>query len=248
MTQEQKLALLQEFTQQVYLTIFNRRIKDITSAAGIEEIEKVVIWCNLFLDELEQETDPDGMPINWIYLRENDKEIGTIAAPTDTFDLPTGALRPVADPDRPLYIAHDGAAVSIWDVVDPNQITKRNDYYTRPQRVTYVNQKLVFSRRLNDTEIDGTVYADIVNRFTRLVYDTSEGHNVDLFALPVPRQLLVLGTAKNASLPDIVQGGLSPSYAQKFSALLDGHKAANMQSSEADEAVTDDHSGIGGVW
>ena len=93
MTEQQKLALLQQYTQQVYLAIYNRRIKDITNAAGIEEIEKAVIWTNLFLDELEMETDPDGMPINWTYLRENGKEIGTISGVSDTFDLPEGALR-----------------------------------------------------------------------------------------------------------------------------------------------------------
>lgn len=245
MTEEQKLALLQEFTQQVYLTIYNRRIKDITSTAGIEEIEKVVIMCNLFLDELEQETDDDGAPINWLYLREMEAEIGTVSGVSDTFALPAGALRPVANPDRPLTISQDGSAVSIWDVVDPNQITSRNEYYTRPQRVTYVNQVLMFSRRLNDTEIGGTVNADIVNSFTRLVYDPSSEHNVDLLSLPIPRQLLVLGTAKNSSLPDIVQGGLSPSYAQKFGELLKGHKAANMQTADASEAVTDDFSDIG---
>lgn len=248
MTEEAKLALLQEFTQQVYLTIYNRRIDDITDEDGIEEIEKVVIMCNLFLDELERETDNDGAPINWLYLRENAAEIGTIATTTDTFDLPSGALRLVANPDRPLTISQDGSPVSIWDVVDPNLITQRNNYYTRPQRATYVNQKIVFSRLLNDTEIGGTVNADIVDSFPRLVYDASSSHNVDLFDLPIPRQLLVLGTAKNSSLPDIVQGGLSPSFTQKYGDLLAGHKADNMQTSEPGEAVTDDYSDIGGIF
>lgn len=248
MTEEQKLALLQEFAQQVNLAIYNRRLDDITGVDGVEAIEKTVIWVNLLLDELEQETQPDGMPMNWLYLRENDKEIGTIATIADTFDLPDGALRPIANPDRPLYITQDGSAVSLWDMVDPNQITVRNDYYTRPQRATYVNQKIVFSRTLNSTELGGTVYTDIVNSFPRLVYDTSAGHNVELFDLPIPRQLLVLGTAKNASLPDIVQGGLSPSFLQRYADLLNGHKMANMQTADADEAVTDDFSGIGGIW
>jgi len=248
MTEEQKLAQLQEFTQQVYLTIYNRRIDNITDADGLEEVQKVLIYCNLFLDELEQETDPSGFPINWKYLRENDKEIGTIAGVSDTFDLPTGALRLVAVPHRPLHIDQDGTPVSLWDVVDPNFITTRLDYMTGSKRVTYVNQKIVFSRRLEDTEIGGTVNADIVNSFTRLVYDTTGGHNTDLFDLPIPRQLLVLGTAKNASLPDIVQGGLSPSYAQKYAALLEGHKMANMESSGPEEADRDDYSDIGGTW
>lgn len=248
MTEEQKLALLQEFTQQVYLTIFNRRIDDITAEDGIEEIEKVVIYANLFLDELEGETDPSGFPINWKYLRENDKTIGTIAAITDTFDLPAGALRPVANPHRPIHIDQDGTPVSLWDLVDPNFITTRNEYYTRDHRATYVNQKLIFSRDFNDTEMGGTVVGDILNSFTRLVYDAAGGHDVTLFDLPIPRQLLVLGTAKNASLPDIVQGGLSPSYAQKYNALLEGHKLANMDTSDPEEVIAEDYSDIGGVY
>lgn len=233
---------LQDFTQQVYLTLFNRRLDDIEGEDGQEEIAKVIIWCNLFLDELEQEVDVDGTPINWLYLRDNDKEIGTISEATDTFRLPSSALRPIADADRPLFISQDGAIVSTWDVVDPNQITNRHSYALRDQRVTYVKQKLVFSRALNENEIGGTVFADIINKFPPLL-----SNDTSLFDLPIPRQLLVLGTAKNASLPDIVQGGLSPSYAQKYVNLLEGHKAANAQTAVADEAVTDDLSGIGGV-
>lgn len=240
MTNEEKL---QEFAQQVYLTIYGRRIDDVEDEDGVETVEKVKIWCNLFLDELELERDSEGRPINWNYLRENDTEIGTIATSTDTFDLPDGALRLVADEDRPLVIMQDSSIVSVWDVVDPNQITKRNSYgLARDQRVTYVNQKIVFSRSLNETEIDGNIVADVMFSFPRLA-----DNDTSLFDLPIPRQLLVLGTAKNATLPDIVQGGLSPSYSQKYNDLLDGEKMANGQTSVGDEAVTDDFSNIGGV-
>lgn len=240
MTDEQKL---QEFTQQVYLTLNGQRIEDITDEEGVEAVATTIIWCNLLLDELEKEKDPDGTPTNWSYVRENDKTIGTVAAAGDTFDLPAGAMRLVAEEDRPLVIMQDDTVVSIWDVVDPNQITKRNSFTLRTQRVTYANQKIVFARPLNDTEIGGTVKADIVNSFPRLASD-----DTTLFDLPIPRQLLVLGTAKNAVLPDIVQGGLTPSFVQKYADLLDGEKAANMQSSTPDEAVTDDYGGIGGVY
>lgn len=240
MTDKQKL---EQFTQQIYLTVYNRRIDDIEDAEGQEHVAKAIMWANLFLDELEQEVGTDGMPINWTYLRENDKELGTISNPADTFELPANALRLVAEEDRPLIILQDGSAVSIWDVVDPNQITKRNNYSNRDQRVTYVNQKIVFSRPLNDTEVGGTVHTDIVNKFPRLASD-----NTELLSLPIPTQLLVLGTAKNSSLPDIVQGGLSPSYTQKFASLLEGHKMANSQTSVSNEAVTEDYSSIRGVY
>lgn len=242
------LEKLQQFTQQVYLTINNRRLDSLTDEDGLEAVATTVIWCNLFLDELEAELNPDGTPTNWSFLRENDAEIGTIADADDTFDLPAGALRLVAEEDRPLIIMQDGAIVSVWDVVDPDQITSRNRYPSdRDQRVTYVNNKIVFSRTLNETEIGGTVHADIVNIFPRLS-DESGDENADLFDLPIPRQLLVLGTAKNSSLPNIVKGGLSPSFAQKYGNLLEGLKAGNMQTSTANEAVTDDFSNIGGVW
>jgi hypothetical protein len=240
MTDEQKL---QEFTQQVYLTLNGQRIEDITDEEGVEAVANTIIWCNLLLDELEKEKDPDGTPTNWSYIRENDKEIGTIAGISDTFDLPSGALRLVAEEDRPLVIMQDSSTVSTWDVVDPNQITKRNSYSVREQRVTYVNRKVKFSRPFNNTEIGGDIFADIVNSFPRLA-----AADTDLFDLPIPRQLLVLGTAKNAVLPDIVQGGLTPSFVQKYADLLDGEKAANMQSSTPDEAVTDDFSSVGGVY
>ena len=244
MTDEEKL---QQFTQQVYLTINNRRLDDITDEDGVEAVATTTIWGNLFLDELEMERNPDGTILNWNFLRENDAEIGTIAAEDDTFDLPAGALRLVADPDRPLVIMQDGAIVSVWDVVDPDQITRRENfaYSYRDQRVTYVNQKIVFSRTLNETEIGGTIFADIMNSFPRL--DNEAPINVELFDLPIPRQLLVLGTAKNSSLPNIVKGGLSPSFTQKYADLLEGLKMANMSTSTGDEAVTDDFSYIGGV-
>ncbi len=240
MTNEEKV---EEFAQQVYLTIYGRRIDDPTDEDGVEQVAKTLIWCNLFLDELEFEKEPDGTPTNWNFLRENDADLGTVSTATDTFDLPEEALRPIISENRPLVILQDGSVISAWDVVDPNQITRRKGYPLRDQRVTYVNQSLAFSRLLNDTEIGGTVVADIVHKFPRLL-----NTNTDLFDLPVPRQLLVLGTAKNASLPDIVQGGLSPSYAQKYAELLEGLKAANAQSAAADEAVYEDFSYITGVF
>lgn len=244
MTDEEKLQL---FTQQVYLTINNRRLDNITDEDGVEAVATTVIWCNLFLDELEMERNPDGTPCNWNFLRENDAEIGTVVAEDDTFDLPAGALRLVAEEDRPLLIMQDGIIVSTWDVVDPDQITRRDNsiYPSRDQRVTYVNSKIVFSRTLNETEIGGTIFADLMNSFPRL--DGEAPINVETLDLPIPRQLLVLGTAKNSSLPNIVKGGLSPSYTQKYNDLLDGLKMTNGQTSVGDIAVTDDFSNIGGV-
>jgi len=241
------LEQIQAFTQEVNLTIYNRLIVDIGEADGQEAVAKTTIWLNLFLDELAFEKNPDDTPVNWLFLRKNDTEIGEIDEATDTFDLPRDALRLVSEEDRPLYITQDGTVISTWDVVEPDQLTSRNDYINRDNRVSYVGEQIVFSRPLNDTEIGGTIFADVVNKFPQLV-STSGSENVDLFKLPIPRQLLVLGTAKNASLPDIVQGGLSPSYAQKYDNLLEGVKAANMQSAAANQVVVEDYSDITGVY
>lgn len=229
--------LIQEFTQQVYLTIWNRRIEDIEDEDGQEEIAKVIIWCNLFLDELEREAD-------WNFVRENEKELGTAVTGANTLDLFDDDIRKlVVDENRPLVIKQDSSVVSVWDVVDPNQLTRRNNYSDRDQRVTFITQKLVFSRVFNDTEVGGKVCADIINKIPRLATnDTS------LFELPISRQLLVLGTAKNNTLPDIVKGGLSPSYAQKYNDELAKAKMENDKSSLANEAVRDDLSGIAGVY
>lgn len=44
MTNEEKV---EEFAQQVYLTIYGRRIDDPTDEDGVEQIAKTLIWCNL---------------------------------------------------------------------------------------------------------------------------------------------------------------------------------------------------------
>jgi hypothetical protein len=238
------LEKLQAFTQEVYLTINARRLANITDTSGVEAVAVTVIWANLFLDELELERNPDGSILNWNFLRQNDKEIGTISEATDVFNLPGDAIRLIAEEERPLIIMQDGAIISVWDVVDPDQITNRRYATARDQRVTYVNQKIVFSRPLNETEIGGTIFADVMNSFPRL---SQSPINIEVFDLPVPRQLLILGTAKNSSLPNIVKGGLSPSFAQKYSDLLEGLKMGNMQTSVGDEAMTDDYSFIRGV-
>lgn len=234
MTDEERL---QEFVQQVYLTIWNRRIDDITDADGVEEVAKVIIWANLFLDELESEAD-------WNQVRENEKNLGVAVEGANTLDLfDEDILRLVVDENRPLLIKQDSSIISLWDVVDPNQLTNRNIYSERDERVTLINQQLVFSRPFNEMEAGGTIYADIVNKIPRLASD-----NVELFDLPFPRQLLVLGTAKNNTLPDIVKGGLSPSYVQKYGDELEKAKIYNDKSSIANQIVGEDYSGITGVY
>ena len=71
--------------------------------------------------------------------------------------------------------------------------------------------------------------------------------NVKILSIVKPKQLLILGVAKNSTLPDIVQGGLSPSYVQKYNDLLQGAIARNNSSTQADTIDRDNFSNIHGV-
>lgn len=249
MTDEQKI---QKFTQDVFLTRFNRFVDNIptsfatvvsvTDTDALEEIAKTIAWTNMFLDELENETDTDGRPINWSFVREDGVELGEVFEGMTDLELDDDMLRLVVDEERPLTIEFDGTPVSTWEVVGPNQVTKR-PIPAQTDRVSVVNRTIIFSRAFNDTEIGGTIVGDVINNIPRLT--TTDATTIDTV---VPYQLLVLGVAKNATLPDIVQGGLSPSFVQKYADLLEGVKSANQNSSSANELVKDDLSYIGGIF
>lgn len=254
MTDEQ---LIQKFTQDVYLTRYNRFIDEIpttfeeetsvTDTDAIAEIVKTAAWLNMFLDELERETDPDGRPVNWSFVRENDVELGTVTEDMTSLDIDDDdILRLVVDDNRPLTIAFDGTAVSTWEVVSPNQITKRSRT-ALDDRVTVVNRTIIFSRAFKDFEVGGTIIADVINKIPRLVYNDDTKDAAPLNTV-VPYELMVLGVAKNATLPDIVQGGLSPSFVQKYADLLDAVKLENQNSSVADSMARDDNGYIGGIY
>jgi hypothetical protein len=234
---------LRKFAQSVYLTRYNRYIDDITDSDGVDEINKAIDWTNMFLDELMTEVDPEGRPIDWYFLRQNDVEIGVISNANQTFDLPDGVLRIVIDEFRPLVISQDGASVSEWDVVAPSQLTNRNRYLSSENRVSFVGDQIVFSRPLNDGEIGGTITADVINEPTEMTLT-----NVDILDTVKPKSLLILGVAKNATLPDIVQGGTSPAFAQKYNNLLEGAKARSQASSIPSDASREDFGNIAGIY
>lgn len=244
MTPKQKI---EQFVQDVYLTRYNRFLDSITDTDGVAEIAKTIRWTNMFLDELELETDNDGRPINWNFVRRNNVDFGSIGVANEAFTLTDAGedtRRLVIDENRPLYITQDGSAVSAFDVVDADQITSRRDRTTYDS-VTVLDRALIFSRLFKDTEIGGHLVGDVIDSIPRMVYSdpTYTLGPIDL----VPYQLLVLGVAKNATLPDIVQGGTSPSYVQKYGDLLLMAKAENAASSTGDELVREDLSHIGGI-
>lgn len=254
MTDEQ---LLKQFANQVYLTKFNRFIDGVdttattpTDADALIEIQKVIMWANLWADELELERDYEGRPMDWRFLRDNDVDCGTIASVNNTgasaIPVPTGYRRLVYRANRPLTIMQDTARISTWKVVDPNQQTKRDDTWTGP-RVTSLNGKFIFSRLFNTGEVAGHIIADLIKPVTRMSYVPGVSVNVDMLKTIPHQQLVVLGVAKNATLPGIVEGGLTPSLTQKYADLMDGAKAASANTSIADDAWDEEDFGYIGM-
>lgn len=243
MTPQQRMD---QFVQDVYLTQHGNFLDSLTDTDGLVEVNKTYRWCNMFLDELEREADVDGRPMQWNFARRNDVDLGTILTyTTPIITLPAASRKLVIDENRPVTITQAGVIVSHFDVVDAGQITKRTDMSTT-DKVTVPKTTLIFSRNFKDYELGGHVIGDVIDKFPRL--DTADAATSATLLDIVPYQLLVLGVAKNATLPDIVQGGLSPSFVQKYNDLLDQVKLENADSSMANEAVTDDLGYIGGIF
>lgn len=246
------LAALQKFTQSVYLVIKGRYFDDITTEDGTTLIQQTVDWANMFVDELETETNPDGTPTDWKWQYQFDYALGTATEGNASIVAPTAINYLLADENRYVQVTQDGSVVSNWAVVSPDQITNKSDRVTEDM-CAQIGTNIVFSRQFLDYEDGGAITGDVSTPLPRLsVNVASDGTltptNVKLLTLVKPQSLLILGVAKNASLPDIVQGGLSPSYAQKYGNLLAGAIARNSAGAVADEVQTDDYSGIAGVY
>jgi len=228
---------LEKFAQKVYLTRYGRYIDDIDDTDGQVDVEKTIDWTNMFVEELELEAD-------WNYVTRLEVELGTIDDANTRLELPDESRKLVVSEYRPLVIKQDGAVVSQWEVVDPKNLTVYNRYSTTDQRVTWASDgEIIFSRPLTEFEIGGTAYADVVDKFPELT-----ATNVDLLDLVKPQALLIQGAAKNATLPDIVQGGLSPSFTQKYNDLLEKAVAENNARAASTPVYTDDFSNITGVY
>lgn len=231
---------LRAFAQSVYLVIKNRYYDDITDDDGVVFVNQVVDWTNQFLDELENELDASGQPINWRWVRFPQYTLGSATEGDTSITAPAEMNNLIADQKRWVLITN-GSKVSRWLVVDPEQIDNSRTVSTK-QYCAQVGSTIVFSRPFNADEDGGTITGDITKFITRVSLS-----NVEALTTVKPKQLLILGVAKNATLPDIVQGGLSPSYVQKFNDLLQGAIARNTASATPDKATRDDFSSVGGV-
>lgn len=246
------LAQLQAFTQSVYLVIKGRYFDDLTSDDGFTLIHQTVDWTNMFIDELETETNPDGTPLNWKWLWQLGQTLGTAVLGEASILTPNTVNYLLADENRYVQVLQDGSAVSNWVVVSPEQITNKSDRISRDM-CSQVGNAIVFSRAFKDYENGGTIVGDISTAFPHIAGNTAANGafsptNVKILSVVKPKTLLILGVAKNASLPDIVQGGLSPSYAQKYKSLFDAAVARNNVGAVASEAVRDDLSSVAGVY
>lgn len=237
---------MEKLAQSVTLAMTGKQMDqaDLESEDGVDFIVALVDWVNQWIDEVELEAD-------WNAVIELNKEIGTVSGLTQTFPLPAGVRKLAVNEHRPLHITQDDTPVSTWDVVRPAMISSsRNDGYPLRDRATFVGKNVVFSRDLNDNELSGTVVADVVNRIPRLQYTIGvEGAPNDLSVLELiePRQLIVFGVAKNATLPNFVRGKISPSLVQKYTDILGKAVAENEATGTADTYTGDDIN-IGGIY
>ena len=235
-------AQITAFAQSVYLVIKNRYFDDIEGEDGVIYVNQIIDWANQMADELETLIDPMGEPVNWTWLREMAAELGTIDETTTTVELPRGVQSLIADEQRYVQIQQDGTPVSHWAVVSPEQLSNFRRH-SDENYVTNVGGNLNFSRPFREEELGGTIVGDVINSIPRLSLT-----NARMLTTVTPKQLLILGVAKNATLPDIVQGGLSPSYVQKYNDLLQSAILRNQASSRSNSIERDRLSYIGGVY
>lgn len=237
---------LQAFTQSVYLVIKGKYFDDIAGTDGTTLINQTIDWCNMFIDELKMELNSSGDPINWDFTRQNGVTLGTATQGNASISWDdTEFSNLIAEEGRYVQILQDTTVISNWAVVDPGQITNQKDRVTEDM-CALVGNVIVFSRVFKDTEDGGTIIGDITVPIPRM-----STNNIDVLTgdnAIKPKTLLILGVAKNASLPDIVQGGLSPSYTQKYGDLLKSAIARTEASSRADKVASDDYGAVRGVY
>jgi hypothetical protein len=235
-------AQIQALANSVYLRIKNRFYDDLTSPDGVAYVNAIIDFGNGFLDELENEVNPDGKPLDWDWVTQLGYTLGTAAINTASITLPSTINNVIVDEERYIQVVHGGIVVSNWLVVSPSQITNKTNRIV-DDTCTVTGSTLTFSRLFKDFEDQGTIIGDVTLPFPRLSLT-----NAASIKIIKPRELLVLGIAKNASLPDIVKGGLSPSYVQKYNDLLQNAIMRNTSSSTPDNMQRTDYGSIRGIF
>lgn len=231
--------------QDIYLARHNQS----STASGqdlSDLLDQTISWVNQLIPELHTARDASGRLVDWNFVRTNDATIGTVAnGTTITYALPAGIRRLVYNPHRDVTIRHDSTIVSSFKLVGPNQGYDPEDSDLR-DRATVLKGQLIFSRPLNSTEVGGAIVADTIAPIPKLSH--TDVSLLDLLdANDTIRQLFVLGVLKNQMLPDIVQGGLDPSFSKKFDDYLAACIMENNISADADDVARESFGWITGV-
>lgn len=245
-------AQITSFAQDVYLIVKNRFFDGITEEDGQTFVQQVISQLNMFLDELEQTTLPDGEQVQWWFARENGATLGTAVAGDSSIALPAAIDHVIAGENRYVQILQDTSVVANFAVVQPDQITNKTDRIIE-DTCAVVGTTLMFSRPFKSTEDNGTIIGDVINSLPRVKFTLSgtgvvTATNVAVLSTVKPLTLLKLGVAKNVVLPDIVQGKLTPNFERKFDNLMAGAIARSIASSRSSQVVMQDYSGIRGVY
>jgi hypothetical protein len=222
-----------DFAQQVFLAR-NNRLNNLTGAKLTEFIDNTITWTNQLVDELDFETD-------WNWVKTLNDNVGTVSFDIG-YDLPVGIRTLVISPYRPLTFYQGSSPIASFKVVSADQIGDPTDRDV-VDRVAVVGSRLIFSRQPTAEEIGADIIADSIAYLPKLSHT-----DVSLFDTVKPLQLLRLGVLKNQTLPDIVQGGISPSFTQKYGDLLQKCITANSLTSEAYGEYGDDFGFIRGDW
>lgn len=225
-----------KLAQSIYRSRNNEQ-NDVTGSELDNFLENTIDWVNEFLPELEKEA-------YWDWSRENDHSFGTVASTTiRTIDLDDDIRTVVKEPERPIYLVKNDIVIATFDVVSPALV--RNPRAAQNEdRVAIVNRQLVFSRTFTADEVGAIIFGDVVYYLPALSLT-----DATLLDTVVPNQLIVLGVLKNQVLPDIVQGGLTASFTQKYADLLEGIKMENNLSSQAEPAYGEDFgTDVRGEW
>lgn len=191
-------------------------------------------WANDYISELELETD-------WIWWRIQDHNFGNASNDTP-LTIPEDFRKLVVNIERPMYLVHDGAIISSFLVVDPNNVNNPPET-AKDDRVTFIDGKIVFSREFREEEIGAEVYGDYMQYAPEI---TEEDESV--IDVIQPYKLLTLGMAKDISLPDLVQGGISPNIEQRYLKVLGQAVAQNANSIAAGHAYMQNFGDIGGIY
>lgn len=252
-------AQLQAFAQSIYLMIKNRYYDDLTSNDGQTFLNQVVDWTNMYVDELQYMTDSDGDPIDWLWSRLPMQNLGTAVynsqpnPPRGTVSWNSATHFSLCTGDERFVQILDGnnAVLSEFTVVNASEISNDNSRNDE-NRCALVNGQILFSRPFTQAENNCTIYGDVTS-YLPLLTTTLNGQgqivasNVQIFSTVRPLTLLKLGVTKNAVLPDIVKGGLTPAYNAKYNELLSNAINRSTQSTVAPTVATDDLSGVRGV-